>query len=271
VTGAVIVLVVHSLRRIRGALVGLGLILAAFQFLLTQVAAYLVRQNAFSLLSTLIPDFARTAAGPSALAFMSFSGIVGLGYFHPVVLAALVGLMIAIATEPAAEIETHFVDLALARPLARADIVVRTIIVLIVATGTMVMFMIAGTWTGLACCVPAEAERPSLTLLLSLATSLAAVVLCWSGVALALAAGARRRAGASAVAGALALAAYLLDYIGRAWEPASGISRLSPFHYFEPMAMILGEPLNVRRIGGLLAVALAGSVAGVVTFTRRDV
>jgi ABC-2 type transport system permease protein len=271
VTRASIVLVIHSLRRFRGVLIGLGLILAAFQFLLTQVAAYLARQSAFSLLSTLIPEFARTAAGPSALAFMSFSGIVGLGYFHPVVLAALISLMIAIATEPAAEVEARFVDLVLSRPLARADIIVRTIIVLIVAaTGTLTL-MIAGTWAGLTCCVPAEAERPSLVLLLTLATNLAAIALCWAGVALALAAGARRRAGAGAVAGALALGAYLLDYIGRVWEPASGISRLSPFHYFEPMALVLGAPLNVRHVTGLLAVALAGMVTGMVTFAKRDV
>ena len=63
-----LVLVVHSLKRIRGLLIGLGLMLAAFQFLLTQVGAYLVRQSAFSQLSALIPDFVRTAAGPSALA-----------------------------------------------------------------------------------------------------------------------------------------------------------------------------------------------------------
>ena len=270
-SSATLILAAHSLRRIRGVLLGLGVILAAFQLLLTQVAAYMARQNAFGVLSTLIPDFARTAAGPSALAFMSFSGIVGLGYFHPVVLAALVGLVITIASEPAAEVEARFVDLTLSRPLARADFVARTVLVLVVATLVMVATMMAGTWTGLTCCVPAELERPSLALLLSLAISLAAIVLCWAGVAFALAAGARRRAGASAVAGALALAAYLLDYLGRVWEPLSGVSRLSPFHYFEPMAVILGEPLNVRHIVGLLAVALAGIIAGVATFARRDV
>ena len=101
-TSATFVLVGYSLRRIRGLLIGLGLMLAAFQFLLTQVAAYLMRQSAFSQLSALIPDFVRTAAGPSALAFMSYTGIVGLGYFHPVVLTSLIGLMITIATEPSA-------------------------------------------------------------------------------------------------------------------------------------------------------------------------
>lgn len=265
-----LVLVGHSLTRIRGALVALGLLLAAFQFLLTQVAAYLMRQNAFGQLSALMPDFVRTAAGPSALGFMSFTGIVALGYFHPVVITALVGLMITIATEPAGEVETRFVDLTLARPLRRLDVITRTLLVLIVAGGLMLGLMIAGTWTGLTYWTPANAERPSFELLLSLAFSLATVMACWAGVAMAIGAAAERRAVGGTVAGVLALAAYLLDYLGRAWEPASAVSALSPFHYFEPMALVMGQALSVRNTAILLTIALAGMALSYVTFARRD-
>jgi ABC-2 type transport system permease protein len=265
------VLVAHSLKRIRGLIVGLGLMLAAFQFLLTQVAAYLVRQSAFSQLSALIPDFVRSAAGPSALAFMSFSGIVGLGYFHPVVLTALVSVMITIATEPAAEIETRFVDLTLARPVARFAAATRTIVVLVVAGASLLALMIAGTWTGLSCCAPAGVDRPSIGMLLSLTVSLGSVMACWAGVALALAAGAKRRAVAGAVAGALAFAAYLLDYLGQAWEPARSVSRLSPFHYFQPMTIVMGGSLSGANVAVLLAIALAGAATGYVVFAKRDV
>ena len=265
------ILVGHSLTRIRSALLVLGLLLAAFQFLLTQVAAYLMGQNAFGQLSALMPEFVRTAAGPSALGFMSFTGIVALGYFHPVVITALVGLMITIATEPAGEVETRFVDLALARPLRRVDVITRTLIVLIVSGGLMLGVMIAGTWTGLRCCTPATAERPSFELLLSLAFSLATVMACWAGVALAVGAAARRRAVSGAVAGVLALAAYLLDYLGRAWEPASSVSALSPFHYFEPMTLVMGQAMSVRNTAILLTIALAGTALSYVTFARRDI
>jgi len=271
VTRRSLVLVAHSLRRIRGLLLGLGLMLAAFQFLLTQVAAYLVRQSAFSQLSALIPDFVRTAAGPSALAFMSFSGIVGLGYFHPVVLTALVGLMIAVATEPASEIEMRFVDLTLARPLTRVDSIARTLAVLVITAAAMLVLMVAGTWTGLTCCAPAGVEHPSMGVLLSLALTLASIMACWAGVALALGAGARRRAVAGAQAGAIAFAMYLLDYLGRAWEPARTISRLSPFHYFEPMAVVMGGPISVRNLAVLFAIALAGTLSAAIVFARRDV
>jgi hypothetical protein len=79
-------------------LIVLGILLAGFQFLLTEVAAYLLAERAFSSLADLMPDFVRAAAGPAALGFMSFKGIVSLGYFHPIVLTSLVGLTIAIAT-----------------------------------------------------------------------------------------------------------------------------------------------------------------------------
>jgi ABC-2 type transport system permease protein len=245
--------------------------LAAFEFLLTQVAAYLMRQSAFSQLSALIPDFVRTAAGPSALAFMSYTGIVGLGYFHPIVLTSLVGLMIAIATEPSAEVEMRFVDFTLARPLARFHVMARTVVVLAVAGTATLVAMVAGTWVGIVCCGPPGSERPSLGLLLSLAGTLAALMACWAGIALAVAAGARRRAVAGAVSGALALAAYLLDYLGRAWEPASAFAAWSPFHFFEPMMLIMGDPINSRNLAVLAGIGAAGMLTGFVAFARRDV
>jgi ABC-type transport system involved in multi-copper enzyme maturation permease subunit len=266
-----LVLVGHSLTRIRGALIGLGLLLAGFQFLLTQVATYLMRQGAFTQLSALIPDFVRTAAGPEALAFMSFGGIVALGYFHPIVIAALVGLMITIATEPTGEIETRFVDLTLARPLRREEMITRTVLVLAAAGSVMLTAMVVGTWTGLTCCAPADADQPSFGLIASLAISLATIMACWAGVALAIGTMARRRSVGGAVAGVLALAAYLLDYLGRAWQPAAAASRLSPFHYFEPMTVIMGQSLNGWNAATLVAIGLAGTLASYVVIARRDI
>jgi ABC-2 type transport system permease protein len=271
VTRRTFVLAGHSLRRIRGVLIALGLLLAGFQFLLTEVAAYLMRQGMFNRLSDLIPEFVRAAAGPSALAFMSYTGIVALGYFHPIVMTALVGLTIAIATEPVGEIEMRFVDLTLARPLTRRELVTRTALVLVAAGSLMLALMVVGTWSGLTCCAPPEAERPSFGLILALAMSLGTIMTCWAGVALAIGAVSRRRSVAGAVAGGVALAAYLLDYLGRAWEPAAGVSVLSPFHYFEPMTVIMGQPLSGGNAAVLIGVGLAGLLASYIVIARRDI
>lgn len=266
-----LVLTLHSLRRIRWVVVCVGLLLACFQFLLTQVAGYLLRRSAFGQLSALVPDFVRSLAGPSTLAFLSFTGIVSLGYFHPIVIAALIGLSISIASEPAAEVETRFVDLTLARPVARSELISRTLLVVGVAAGTTLALMAAGTWTGLTCCTAADAARPSPRLIASLAVNLAAIMLCWAGMTLAAAAMVRRRAVAGAVAGVAAFGAYLLDYLGRAWEPARAVSRLSPFHYFEPTALIMGQPLSGQNVAVLAGISLVGIAVSYVCFARRDI
>ena len=47
-------------------------------------------------------------------------------------------------------------------------------------------------------------------------------------------------------------------------------SRLSPFHYFEPMALLAETPLSGGNVGVLLTVAAAGVAAGYAIFARRD-
>jgi beta-exotoxin I transport system permease protein len=265
-----LVLARHSFRRTRPIVIGMAIVLAAFQFLLTQVAVFLMRNQAFGMLSSLIPGFIRSMGGASIVAFMSFGGVVALGYFHPFVIASLLGLAIAIGTEPAAEVETRFADLTMARPIARHDAITRTVVVLVVTIASLVALMTAATWTGLVCCTPATAERPAFALIRSLAITLGAIVLCWGGVAVAVASGARRRATAAGITGLATLAAYLIDYLGRIWDPLRLIGRLSPFHYFEPMTLISGGAINLSNIAVLAAIAAAAIAIAYVRFARRD-
>ncbi len=268
---AVPVLVAHSFRRIGTMLVGLTALLAGFEFLLTQVASYLMRHSYFGQLSTMMPDFVRSMMGPTSLAFMSFSGIVSFGYFHPMVIAATVWLSIAIATEPAGEVETRFVDLTLAHELTRLDVILRTLSVFTGAAVFILSLMMIGTWAGLTCCTPPEAPKPAARLILSLAFSLGSLMACWAGVALAAASVARRRAVAAGSVGVAALGAFLLDYVGRAWEPARAISALSPFHFFDPAQLIMGAPLDAAKVGVLLAIGATGAVIGALAFMHRDI
>jgi len=263
-------LTAHSLRRTRALLVAVALLLCAFQFLLTQVAAYMYNRMAFNELASLFPDALRTFAGPSGMAFLSFSGVVALGYFHPVVVASLVGLTIAVATEPAAEIERRFVDLTLARPITRNIATARTGIVLAVVFGAVLSMMFVGTQIGLRCCTPAAAPRPSAATIASLAIALASVLACWAGLAFAAASLSKRRAVAASSMALAALVAYLLDYLGRAWTPAYRASVLSPFHYFEPMSIVIGAPLSAFDVAVLLAIGACGAGVGAVIFARRD-
>jgi ABC-2 type transport system permease protein len=266
-----VLLLGHSLRRIRTVLIAMAVMLAAFQVMLVLVARSIDQSGGFRQLAALMPSFVRDLMGPSVTVFMSFGGIVCLGYFHLAVMGSLVGLTISIATTPTGEIESGFIDLLLARPLARHWIITRTVAVAMIATAGLAGVMVLGTWIGLITLAPPDAEWPSAALVRSLAVNLWLVLLCWSGVALAIGAAARRRSVAGGIAGLLALAAFLIDYVGRLWAPIESIAWLSPFRYFSPFDIVRSETVPGKNVAVLLGIAAAGFIAAYVAFARRDI
>ncbi|MFY9554989.1 MAG: hypothetical protein WAV47_09790, partial [Blastocatellia bacterium] len=129
-----LILLTYSLKRVRTLVAAMALLLAAFQVLLIVVAGSIHRSNSFGQLGDLMPPFFRQMLGPSMIGLMSFSGIVCVGYFHLAVMGSLVGLSIALGTMATSEIEIGFMDLVLARPLARHWIVTRGITLMIICT-----------------------------------------------------------------------------------------------------------------------------------------
>jgi ABC-2 type transport system permease protein len=266
-----LLLLSYSLKRIRTLVLTMGILLAAFQVILIVVARSIQESGGFEQLSALLPPFARELLGPSLTTFMSFAGIVSLGYFHVAVISSLIALSIALATMPTSEIEIGFIDLLLARPLPRHWIITRTIIALILSVAILLFLMIAGTWTGLEALAPKDVKWPSMKLILSLAINLGLLMLCWSAVALAIGSASRRRGFAGAFGGLLALATFLLDYVGRLWQPAESAAWLSPFRYYSPFDLVMGNPLPVKNLVVLGGIAGAGFVSAYILFARRDI
>ena len=178
---------------------------------------------------------------PRLSACLTFKGIVCLGYFHPVVMGALVSVSLTLATIPVMEIETGFIDLVLARPVARHWIVTRSILAALISTVYLLAMMALGTWLGLRNFAAKDAGWPSVGLVGSLAINLGFLMLCWAAIAMAIGCACRRRGSAGAIAGLLALTAYLTDYVGRAWKPAESVAWLSPFRYYTPFELVMGS------------------------------
>ena len=261
----------YSLKRVRTLAITTGLLLAALQLVLIFVAGSIQTSGGFNQLSALLPPFARQLLGPSVATFMSFSGVVCLGYFELAVMGAFIALAVTLATTPASEVEIGFMDLILARPLARHWIITRTIALTTVVSAFMLALMMAGTWIGLRLFAPEGVEWPSATLINSLAVNLGLLTLCWGGVAMAIGAASRRRSVAGGAAGLLAFATFLLDYVARLWQPAEKIAWLSPFRYYNPFDLITGNALPLKNLVVLGGIALAGFAAAYVLFARRDI
>jgi ABC-type transport system involved in multi-copper enzyme maturation permease subunit len=248
----------------------MAVVVALFQVLLVRVAETLQESAGFGGLAAFVPPFVRQMAGEALFTFMSFPGIVCLGYFHPMIIAALCAMVIAAATEPAAEIETRFLDAVLVRPVSRPAIIVRSVVVLSLLPAVVVLAMIAGTAAGLHVLAPPGAQIPGARLIASLAVNLWALLVCVGGWALAVAAASRRRSVAGTIAGIATLVLFLIDYLARAWKPADHVAWLSPFHYFRAMELLLGRPLALSNLAVLLVSGTAGMVVAWLAFARRD-
>jgi len=263
-------LVAHSLRRFRTVTLVMAALLSAFQVLLVLAATTLHESGTFSQLGLLVPPILREVFGESLLVFMSFAGIVAFGYFHPMIVAALIGLVMAVATEPAAEVESRFLDAVLARPLRRGAIVTRSIILLLLLPAVILVGMVAGTAAGLRLLAPAGVPLPGARLIASLAFNTWALLVCIGGLTLAAAVNGRRRVTVAGTAGLAAFALYLVDYLARVWEPARRIVWVSPFHYDDAMAMVMGKALPASDIVTLLGAGALGMAAAYLVFSRRD-
>ena len=265
------VLLIHSVKRARNLVLTTGALLAVFQVLLIFVARSIQNSGGFKQLSDLLPPFVRQLMGPAFTSFMSFSGIVCAGYIELAVVGALVSVSIGLATTPTAEIESGFVDLILSRPLARHWIVTRTIIMTALASVVLLISMMGGTWGGLEALAPKDAEWPPAHMILSLALNMGLLMLGWSGVAMAIGCASKRRSVAGTITGLLALTTYLLDYVGRLWQPVERVAWLSPFRYYAPFDLVMGSPLSARNLGVLGGIAAAGFAAAYIAFARRDI
>lgn len=259
-----------SLKRVRMPLGAIGLLLAGFQVLRVHLAGSLHNSGEFAQIAALLPPSVRAILGPSVASVMSFNGIVCGGYFDLGNVIALLLLTIALATLPASEIETGFADLILARPLPRHWLITRTIALVVLAILLMLFMIIAGTWAGLALFAPPGIAGPPPRQTASLALNLGMLLMCWGGVAMAFGAAARRGAAGTAVS-LVAFTALILDYAQKLWPPLERIGWLSPFRYFTPFELVMGDPLPVENILVLSAIALTGFILAYFIISQRDI
>lgn len=199
---------------------------------------------------------------------LSFTGLVGFGFQHPLVLTAAAAFLMVVATIPAGERETGLLDLILARPLPRARYLLAVLLLVVLGALLFPAAILAGAALGLATVqVP---EQVSLGSYGPAAANLAALLLAVGGGTLLLASRARRRGVAAAQAAGLWLLFYWLDVLAGIWKPLASVSWLSPFHYFRPMESVVLRTTPWFGLAVLLGIFLAGATLSLLQFRRQD-
>jgi ABC-2 type transport system permease protein len=264
----VLTLIRRTLGRVAVLLSVLAALLAVFQAAIVAVASSLQESHGFERIAGLLPSFIQQGFGP---ALTSFAGMAGLGFFEPLIVMLVVQFAIYLATEPAGDVEARLVDLTLARPLPRHDLITRSLIVMTIATAGLSATMVAGLYISLWLLAPPGAVWPSTHVVFLLMAHLAAVGWCFGGAALAAAAWSRRRGAAQALVGVGAVALYLAEVVGEAWTRAAWASRLSPFHYFHGSGILSGLTHPAHDLTVLGVVGVSGVMLAYWQFNRRDV
>jgi ABC-type transport system involved in multi-copper enzyme maturation permease subunit len=260
----------RSLTQGRFVALGVLIVVAGIQIVIVGQAAAIEHTRGFSRMAEFVPAFLQRGLGSRSLILMSFQGTVAFGYFHPVVAVLVAVLAIYFATEPAHEVESHLVDLTLARPVPRHIVVTRALLLAVLLVVVAVTLMGVGTRVGLRLFAePSFAAPPAGRSALILA-HLAAVGVCFGAFGLAVAAGAKRWVTAFATAAFTVVTLYLIDFLAIGWPFMRTIAWISPFHYYDGLGILAGDAAPGRDLTVLLSAAAAFVVVAYVRFNRRD-
>jgi ABC-2 type transport system permease protein len=260
-------LVLRSLGRIKILLASLTIVLIGLQLSIIAAASSFTERGNFQLLTEVVPAFVVQTMGP---ALTSFSGMVLIAYFDPLIVMLLVQFAIYLASEPAGEVETNLVDLVLARPLPRHVIVSRSFLVMAIGTTSMSAAMQITTWAGLLWMAPPNVTWPVPQTVVSMSAHMTLIAWCFGAAALAGSAWARRRGAIVGAIGIVAIAAYLIELLESIWAPARQIAGFSPFHYYAATSIIAGTAPETRNLAVLAAIALAALACAYWGYQRRD-
>jgi len=179
-------------------------------------------------------------------------------------------LLLFVATAGARAIagdeEAGTLDLLLAHPVGRVEVVVQRFAALAVATGVVCAAVLLGL---VAVARPAQIDIPAGDLA-AMALHFALLGLCFGAVSLAIGAVTGRRAAALGGTAAIAVLSYFANTLAPQQRATEWLERLSAFSYYAG-----GQPLQHGvQIGGaaVLVVATIALVAvGTFAFVRRDV
>ena len=206
---------------------------------------------------------------PEFLAATGLTGFLAVAYTPPLMLrlagAAVVGFA---ARSLAGEMEHGTIQLTLARPRSRETAYAARVLGLAVVVGLVAVAGPVGTAVGLL--ATQQAGEFAWAHLLPLAVSTAA--LAWAIGGLALFGSAVASTSGRVVGWALGLltVSYFVDTFADVWRVLQPLRPFSLFAYYDPGTVLTSGTVVPRHLLVLCATGLAGVVAGLLVFRRRD-
>lgn len=268
---AVVRMTARLLARGLAGLFGLLLLVALFEAVQAPVAdSFGGPAGVQALIDQLPPAFQALARlRPEFIAATGLAGYLSVGFTHPLYATlAAAGTVGFAARGLAGEMERGTIQLALSRPVSRAQVYAARVLGLAVIVVALAVVGPLGLVAGLLLAQPAGEFVYANLLPLAAASGL----LFWAMGGLALLASAAASTTGRVIGWGIAvfIIAYFVDYFAGIWTPLAAIEFLSPFDYFDPARALVDGALPVQNVLTLGLVGAAGALAGLVVFVRRD-
>jgi ABC-2 type transport system permease protein len=216
--------------------------------------------------------------GGDRIALDNPSDMMSIAYVHPLVLTILgIWALGRAANAIAGEIDRGTMELLLAQPIRRTQIVLAHLIVDGIVCPSLCCVMWVGTFTGTWLMglqtLPSRSIDP-LRFLPAL-MCVFALLFAISGLTMAMSAMGRSRARVWGVAISIFLCMFLVNVLGQIWTEVEFLRPLTVYYHYQPQLMVQKATWFFdSRVWGHLAVLLGAGCAGYfgawLTFTRRD-
>ncbi|MCP4356695.1 MAG: ABC transporter permease subunit [Chloroflexi bacterium] len=255
----------HTLRRLRGAIIGWSIGLALYSLMMVSLFDSIVNIEGFDELMEAYPPELLTFFGDSMLALTTPKGYIDVYYFlyMPVIIGIFVvgaGANLLVGSE-----EKGTLDLVLAHPVSRTALFWGRWLGFVVATAVILLI----SW--LSWVIPAGGTGMDLTWIEFLRPfiPLFAELILFGSLALLLSFLLPSARVAGMLTGGLLVGNFLLDGLSNANDDLKEIIKYTPLHYFQGGDAI--TELNWGWLGGLLAVSLLFALLAWQLFQRRDI
>ena len=178
----------------------------------------------------------------------------------------------AIGTASAAlagEIERGTALYLLSRPISRVSIVLSKMAASALAIAVLIAAAFLGTMAGAAI----NGFLGEINISEFLRVLVMAFVVIWlaSAVSFLLSARSNDRGHVLSVAAGIFVTLYFLEFVAGIWPAAEVLGPLSPFHYYDPVAIVRDGGFPWRNFAFLSSLALTASALAAVVFERRDI
>jgi len=258
----------RNLRHHRLLLLALLFMMALLEMLIVWIAGHIESGPGIrELLEQLLPLSMRQLFG-SQIELISFTALAGFGFQHPFALAGAIAFIIVVATIPAGEQESGFLDLLMARPVPRSSYFLAVLALLLLGAFILPLAPLFGLAVGLG--LLSNTVEIAWFRYLPSAFSLYCLLLSVAGYTLLLTSFARRRGTAAAQATGLTLLFFWIDLLSQIWAPMASIAWISPFHYFKPVHAAIANAAPFDHYGVLLGIFAVTSTLAYLLFRRRD-